>query len=217
LFIAVVGMIGQTDPNHLATDAAEILTAITLGVVVAILLNWLTAAEHDLGFQPGGSPLFPIRADWLNYSLRLTVSVILTRRLTLWFLLPTSPSVVSVMFLSTALNRDALLLKGEQRLIGAFLGGGAALLAFLVLAHVPHFPILLILVFLGMFAASYYHRAVPPHAYIGLQMGLVFPMVLIVPPTEFGSMTVVFERLIGVFIALGTTLAIDEVWPEVKP
>jgi hypothetical protein len=59
-----------------------------------------------------------------------------------------------------------------------------------------------VLLFLGSYLATYLAQTGGTWSYAGVQMGLVLPMILVVPAKEFGSMTAVFARLEGVVIAL---------------
>ncbi len=66
----------------------------------------------------------------------------------------------------------------------------------------PHFALLVVLLFLGSYLASYLARTGGDWAYAGVQMGLVLPMILVVPARDFGTMTTAVQRLEGVVISL---------------
>ena len=96
-----------------------------------------------------------------------------------------------------------------------------ALVALALLVRLPYFPLLAALLFLGMFLAGYLARAGGERAYAGVQMGLVLPMVLVVPPSDCGNMSSATNRLIGVVIAVGCSLLVSGVaaafWGWGKP
>jgi hypothetical protein len=88
---------------------------------------------------------------------------------------------------------------------------------FILLSRLPHFFLLLALLFLGIFLAAYLTRVGDTYSYAGLQMGLVLPLVLVVPRPEFGSFTSVMQRLEGIVIAVAATLLVGGLWPRFKP
>jgi len=58
---------------------------------------------------------------------------------------------------------------------------------------------------------AYWARAGGQRAYAGLQMGLVLPMVLVVPPSDCGNISSATNRLIGVVVAVGCSLLVSGV------
>lgn len=216
LYLAAITEIGHEDPAKAFPAGQDMMLAIVLGVVVADLVNWLCGAEQSLAIQPGGQPLWPLRGEWLNHSAMLTVTVAITQTAARLLGLPASTSVVSVMMLTITTDEQALVRKGNQRLAGAVLGGLWGFGSFLILSRVPHFPMFLALTFLGMFVAAYIARVSKTQSYIGLQMGLVIPMVLLVPPAEFGTVAPALQRLEGVIVGLLASVLVCELWPGFK-
>jgi len=45
-------------------------------------------------------------------------------------------------------------------------------------------------------------------------MGLVLPMLVVAPPTEFGSFTPAVERLEGVLLGLAASIVVACLWPR---
>jgi hypothetical protein len=106
------------------------------------------------------------------------------------------------MMLTIAPDLHALVWKGELRLVGAITAMAYAFVSFLILVRMPHLPLLAALLFLGSYLASYWARTGGDWAYGGVQMGLVLPMILVVPARDFGTMTTAVQRLEGVVISL---------------
>jgi uncharacterized membrane protein YccC len=212
LYLAVIVSIGTADPSAALPQAKALFAAVVLGVVVADLVMWLTGAEGDLGLRAGGDPLLPLDQGRLSHSLQLVVSVALTQLVTSYLRLPTSAAIVSVMLLTIAPDIQSLLRKGELRVLGAVLGTAWALGSFLLLARLPHFLLLEALLFLGMFLAAYLTRASKAYSYAGLQMGLVLPMVLVLPPGEFGSIQAGVQRLEGIAAAVVVSVLVGGFW-----
>ena len=217
LLTAVIIEIGHADPSAAAPDAREMLAAIVLGVLVSDLVAWLTAAEQDLHIRPGGSPPWPLRGDWLSHSLMLVVTVVLTQLVVRWLNLPVNSTIISVLILSIAPDVQAALRKSEMRLLGAVLAAGWSLAAFLVLLLQPHFPLLVGILFLGIFVAAYLTRVGKDYSYAGLQMGLVLPMLLVVPLPELGSLTSAVQRAEGIVVAIVCTVVVGSLWPGFPP
>jgi hypothetical protein len=103
--------------------------------------------------------------------------------------------------------------KSEMRLLGLLLGAGWAAGMTLVLSFSGHFPVYLAFLFLGMFLAAYWAKVDEKNAYIGVQMGLVLPLVAVVPLEELGSLSGAGFRLEGVLVAIAASLVVAAAWP----
>jgi hypothetical protein len=182
--------------------------------VVADLVTWLAGAEHDLGIQLGDAPLWPVRGAWLNQSLMLVVTVLLTLLGAHALGLPAENAAISVMVLTVSPHLQALILKGELRIAGLLLALVWALATFLLVGLLPYLPLLAGLLFLGQFVATYLTRTAGKYSYAGLQMGLVLPMVVVAPPSGFGSVTPAVQRLEGIVMGLAASILVAGVWPH---
>lgn len=214
LYLGVLVEIGRTDPEAVVPQGWGMFLAVLLGSLMADVVVWFSAAERDLHLDPGTQPLFPLRTDWLVHAVMMMVTVfstILTCRL---LELPIAKAIVSVMILTAAPDLQGVLLKGKLRLGGAMLGAAWGLGSFLILSRLPYLSLLAVLLFLGLFVAAYLTRILGAKSYLGLQMGLVIPLVLVVPPDEFGSLGGVMQRIEGVLIALACTLVVAGLWPR---
>jgi hypothetical protein len=120
------------------------------------------------------------------------------------------------MMLIVAPDIQAVIHKGELRIAGAVLATAWAAGMFVLLSLLPDFPLLAGLLFLGQFLAAYFACTGGTRAYAGLQMGLVLPMLVVAPPSEFGELTAAGQRLAGILIALATALVIGALWPRLR-
>jgi len=196
-------------------SAAEgLFAAVVLGVVVADMVSWLSGAERDFDIQLGEAPLFPLRANWLNQSLMLAVTALLTLLGAHALGLPPAIAAISVMVLTVTPHVQAMILKGELRLAGAFLATVWALGTFLLVGLVPHLALLAGLLFLGQFVAAYLTQTAGKYNYVGLQMGLVLPMLVVAPSVEFGSLTPAVQRVEGILLGMLTSVVVASVWPR---
>jgi uncharacterized membrane protein YccC len=217
LYLAVIVGLGRHDPPHAAIQGWLLFIAIAVGVAVSYLVVWVSGSELSVQVQPGGQPLWPLRKKWLSQALMLVVTVEVVQLTTDWLELPESASIISVMVLTIAPDLQALLLKGECRILGALCGGGWALLSFAILSFLPHLALLALLLFLGMFIAAYVARAGGDYAYVGYQMGLVTPLLLVVPPNEFGAIAPAVQRLEGIAVALIWSIVVAVLWGMFTP
>jgi uncharacterized membrane protein YccC len=211
-YLAFIVSVGVADPSAAAPQGKALLIAVVLGVVIADLVMWLTGAESDLRIQAGGHPLLPLNYENLNHSLMLVVTVALTQLVTSYLSLPTATTITSLMLLTIAPDIQSMLRKGELRIFGALLGTAWAFGSFLLLAQLPHFLLLEALLFLGMFLAAYMTRTSQSYAYVGLQMGLVLPMVLVMPLRESSSIYAGIQRLEGILTAVVMSVLVGGVW-----
>lgn len=214
LYAVALFQLGYAAPNEAATIAAELFAAVVLGVLVADAITWLSAAESSLHIEAGAAPLWPVRGDWLSQSLMLVVTVVLTVIGANLIDLPADKAAISVMLLTVAPHLQALLWKGELRIAGAVLATAWAFSMFLLLGSLQSFFLLAGLLFLGQFLAAYLTRMGGQYSYAGLQMGLVLPMLVVAPPSEFGSLTAAIQRLEGIGIALSASLLVGGLWPR---
>jgi len=101
---------------------------------------------------------------------------------------------------------------GLAGLLFGFIYGVAA--AF-VTSHVPHFPLLLALVFLGEFVAILAFQALPRYSAAGLQAGLALPFAyLTTSGPGWGSFALAQTRFAGLVLAGFTALVIHAyLWP----
>lgn len=221
LYLVALFQIGHADPQSAVHQGAELFAAVVVGVVAADLVTWLAGAEQDLHIEIGTTPLFPVRGEWLSQSLMLALTVLLTLVGAHSTGIPPAKAAISVLVLTVAPHLQAMIQKGELRVVGLVLALLWSLATFVVLGLLPHFLLLAGLLFLGQFVASYLTRTTGPYAYAGLQMGLVLPMLIVAPPTEFGSITPAVGRLEGVLLGLAASVLVAGLWPrfarEVKP
>jgi uncharacterized membrane protein YgaE (UPF0421/DUF939 family) len=213
MYLIAIISIGEQDPAHVNVVGRELLMATLVGVAVADLMIWLTASERDLRIQVGQEPLLPIRFEWLNHSLMLMVSAFVALFLTQFIGLPTEQAIISVFVISVAPDIQTNLRKGQLRLLGAVLAIGWGVFTFVIVGHLPHLLTLMGVVFFGMLLAEYLALASTTYSYAGIQMGLVLPLLVVMPPNEFGSVNSVVLRIEGVAAALVATLLVGGLWP----
>jgi len=194
----------------------EMSLAVAVGVSVASAVSWISRSESDLRIQLGESPLLPINPAWASQALMLAVTAIITQFGARWLDLSPDKSVVSVLILMVAPDLQSMLQKGELRLAGAALAVAWSGLMFVVLGLAPHFPLFVLLIFLGIYLAAGLAHAGGQYAYAGVQMGLVLPMIAVAPAGEFGNLEIAGERIEGILMALTVSLIVGGLWPRYR-
>ena len=214
LYLVAVFQIGHSEPTLAVHEGWELFLAVVLGVAVANVTTWLAGTEGDLTIQLGSAPLFPLRVDWMNQSLMLSVTVVVTLVIAHALDLPAQNAAISVLLLTISPHLQALIMKGELRIAGLVLATLWSLATFVIVGLLPRFPIFAALVFFGQFLATYVTLTAGQYAYVGLQMGLVMPMIVVAPPTEFGSIEPAVQRLEGVLLGLAASIIVAGLWPQ---
>jgi uncharacterized membrane protein YccC len=214
LYLVALFEIGHAEPTRAVWQAKELFAAVVLGVLVADVVTWLAGVESDVHIRLGEKPLWPLRFEWVNQSLMLTVTVLLTLVVAHAVDLPPEQAAVSVLLLTITPHLQALIQKGELRIVGLLLATIWSLVTFVVVGLLPYFPLLAALLFLGQFVATYLAVTGGTYAYAGIQMGLVFPMVVVAQPSVFGNITPAFERLEGIVLGLGASILVAGLWPR---
>jgi len=214
LYLVAMFQIGHYEPTRAVPEAKELFAAIVLGVVVADVITWLAGTEGDVRIQLGNVPLWPIRGEWINQSLMLAVTVLLTLVAAHAIGLPPTTAAISVLLLTISPHLQALIQKGELRIAGLLLAVIWSLGTFLIVGLLPYFALLAGLVCLGQFVATHLTVTGGKYSYAGLQMGLVMPMVVVAEPADFGSFTPAIERLAGIILALGASIVVGGLWPR---
>lgn len=214
LYFSIVLEMARTQPDIVVHQAWEMMWAVLVGCLVSDVVVWATRGEGTLAIDTGTKPLFPLNNELLNHALLMIVTVFVTIRVCSYFELPLTSTIISVMLISGAADIHGMLLKGEMRLGGVALGGAFSVLSFLILSRVPYFAVLATLVFLGTFLAGYLSKVLGAYAYLGAQSGLVICLMLVVPPSEFGTLGNAVQRAEGALIAIFSVLIIPGLWPR---
>lgn len=214
MYFSVLVQMANANPATVTHQGWEMFLAVLIGCLVSDLVVWVTRAEATLSIDAGTQPLFPLRNDWLNRALMMIVTVNVTIRVCLLFDLPMESTVISVMIVAGNPDIHGMLLKGEMRLEGVFVGGAYGAAAFFVLSLAPYFSVLMALLFLGTFVAGYLSKVLGAHAYFAAQLGLVICLTIVVPPSEFGSLSGVIQRAEGIVIAIAVAVVVPGLWPR---
>lgn len=165
---------------------------------------------------PGPNPagLFDVQSMRSGVKLVLILALLMLEER--WLGAPggTQVAFFATFFASTAnLGRQT---KTDLVDIAGLLSGFAyGLVAAFITSRLPHFSLLLALVFLGQFLADLAYQRLPRYSVAGLQAGLAIPFTFLatVGP-EWGSFSMVRTRLAGLLVAGLTAVIVHAfVWP----
>ncbi|MFO0896639.1 MAG: FUSC family protein [Pirellulales bacterium] len=216
LYTVAMYEVAHASPATAPQTGWQMFLAVLVGVAVASAVSWASRSESGLHIETGGQPLWPVNSAWASQALMLAVTALLTQLGARWLDLSPDKSVISVLMLMVTPDLQSMLQKGELRLAGAALAVAWSVLMFVVLALAPHFLLLVLLVFLGMYLAAGLAHAGGKYAYAGVQMGLVMPMVAVAPASEFGNINAAGQRIEGILLALAVSLVVGSLWPRYR-
>ncbi len=214
LYLVAVFQIGRFSPETVMWEARELFAAVVVGVFVADVVNWLVGFEGDVSLDLGNMPLFPIRTEWINQSVMLSITVLITLVVAHLVDLPPTTAAISVLVLTISPHLQALIQKGELRIAGLVLATLWSAVSFVLVSLLPRFPLLATLIFFGQFIATYLTLRGGAYSYAGLQMGLVLPMIAVAAPADFGSLAPALQRLEGVLLGLAASVIVAGLWPR---
>src|SRR5262245_16717484 len=214
LYVVAMFQLGHADPASAVTTARGLLVAVVLGVIVADVVSWLFGAESELTIHFGEKPIWPLRSEWLNQSMMLSVTVLLTLLGANVIGLSPEKAAISVMMLTVTPHVQAMIMKGELRIAGALLATAWAAITFIVVGLLPHLPLLAGMLFLGHLLAAHVTHTGGQYSYAGLQMGLVLPMLIVAPRADFGSLHPAVQRLEGILLGLVASIVVAVLWPS---
>jgi uncharacterized membrane protein YccC len=183
----------------------------------ALLANLRAGLAGELvALWPGTTDKRLVDAQSLRAGTKLVLFILVLLVEEAWLGLPGGSQVAfyATFFASTGnLGRQNKTdLVGLAGLLGGFAYGVVA--AFLT-SRLPHFPLLLALVFLGEFAASLALQRLPRYGPAGLQAGLAIPFAyLATTGAEWGSFAAVRTRFAGLVVAGFTAVVVHAyLWP----
>lgn len=158
------------------------------------------------------SEYFFLDADHIKFGVKVGISCVLTMWLWLYFgWLGGMVGIVSALVIMVEQNVYTSRRKARMRLLGCFIGGVVGILAVLVSNNIWMSYVIL---FLGVFIFAFIKEWYPRIAYLGLQGGIAFTLALIGSMGHSEQMTLVLERLSGIFMGVVVSMVVAHLlWP----
>jgi hypothetical protein len=212
LYLQAMLQIGDGDPSAAWVNGGWMFLAIVVGVVVASLVSWITGAERDLSIVPGEGSLLPIRAEPLGRAAQITVTMLVAQYAFFALDMPPDANIYSLFLISVIPD----LQKMDERTgyyVGGILAGVAyAVPALLLLNRVLHLPMFVALVGLGEFVSSYLAQAKGNIKFVGIEMGVIFPLMLVLPCDKIETPSMTFYNIVALFTYTSIALVFGWVW-----
>jgi len=191
---------------------------VLLGVFVAEMVNFGTGAEQSLAIaDPSQQPLLPVRADWLNRAIMLTVSAFTAMFAATLAGLSAGPTVITTVILGAAPDPATFRQKSFLRGLAVVVGIVYAVVVLIVMSRLTIFPLLVLFLFLGMFVGTYVAQVRPSLNYLGVQVGIVLAQVLVVPASEVADLGKAYQRFVGVLSGFAIAFVFQLLWPALPP
>ena len=124
-------------------------------------------------------------------------------------------AIITILVISYQANLGMSHLKARLRFIGCLIGGLYGLTGLYILSQSPHMPILVMVLFLGLFLATYVALGSERVSYAGVQAGLVLPLSLLITNGPPVSLNLALDRFLGIILGCLVVLFILHfVWPQ---
>lgn len=164
---------------------------------------------------PNSAGLFDVQS--MRSGVKLVLILILLLFAEGWLGLPGESQVAFyATFFASTVNLGRQTRTDLIDVVGLLSGFAYGVCAAFITSRLPHFPLLLALVFLGQFLADLAYQRLPRYSVAGLQAGLALPFTYLATiGPEWGSFTTVRTRLAGLLLAGFTAVIVHAVvWPE---
>lgn len=167
------------------------------------------------GARPGSFKLSPRS---LKAGLKTGVTVMIIVAMFLFFHIAPGmafSAIITSLVISYQANLGLSHLKAKLRLFGCLFGGLYGLLGLYVLSQSPHMLVLVMILFLGMFLSTYVALGSERISYAGIQSGMVLPLALLISNGPPASMSMAFDRFLGIILGGVVVLAVLHfIWPQ---
>lgn len=164
---------------------------------------------------PNSAGLFDVQS--MRSGVKLVLIILLLLFAEGWLGLPGESQVAFyATFFASTVNLGRQTRTDLIDVVGLLSGFAFGVVAAFITSRLPHFPLLLALVFLGQFLADLAYQRLPRFSVAGLQAGLALPFTFLATiGPEWGSFTTVRTRLAGLLLAGAAAVIVHAVvWPE---
>jgi hypothetical protein len=212
LYLQAMCQIGGGDPSAAWVDGGWMFLAIVVGVSAANLVSWLTGAERDLSIEPGEGSLLPIRREPLACAAQVTTTMLLAQYV--FFALDMPPDAnVYTLFMLAVIPDYASMQQRTTYYVGGILAGIAyAVSSLLLVNRVLHLPFFVALVAFGMFISSFIYQGKGDTRFVGYEMGVIFPLLLILPCDKIQSPSLTFYNIVALLTFTLIAVVVGGVW-----
>jgi hypothetical protein len=207
--------LGDGDPSAAWVNGGWMFLAIVVGVVVAYLVSWLTYAERDLSIVPGEGSLLPIRREPLGRAAQVTVTMLFAQYAFFALDMPPDANTYSLFMISVIPDYVKMRERTGYYVGGILAGVAYAVPSLLLLNRVLHLPMFVALVGLGEFLASYIAQSRGNIRVVGIEMGQIFPLVMVLPFEKIETPSMTFYTIIALVTFTLIAVVVGWVWVAV--
>lgn len=212
LYLQAMFQLGGADPGIAWVNGGWMFLAIVVGAAVAALVSWVTGAEHDLSIDPGEGSLLPIRAEPLARSAEVTATILLAQYVFFALDMPPAANTYSLFMMSVIPDYPRMRERTGYYIGGILAGVAYAVPCLLLLNRVPHLPMFVALVGFGEFVASYLTQSTGNIRFVGLEMGTIFPLIMVLPLERVHTPGQTFFNIVALFVYTLIAVVIGRAW-----
>jgi hypothetical protein len=214
LYLQAMLQLGDGDPGAAWVNGGWMFLAIVVGVAVSYLVSWITNAERDLSIVPGEGSLLPIRGAPLGRAAQVTVTMLLAQYVFFALDMPPDTNTYTLFLMSVIPDLQKMRERTGYYVGGILAGVAYAVPSLLLLNRVLHLPMLIALVGLGEFLASYLAQAKGNIKFVGTEMGMIFPLIMVLPCEKIETSSMTFYNIIALFTFTLLALVVGRAWVD---
>jgi hypothetical protein len=215
LYLQAMLQLGAADPSVAWVNGGWMFLAIVVGVAVAYLVSWVTNAERDLSIVPGEGSLLPLRGEPLARAAQVTATILLAQYVFFALDMPPDANTYSLFMMSVIPDFQKMRERSGHYVGGILAGVAYAVPALLLLNRVPHLPMFVALVALGEYLASYLAQSKGNIQFVGTEMGMIFPLLLVVPFERVQSPYTTVYNIVALFTYTLIAVVVGWAWVAV--
>jgi riboflavin transporter FmnP len=199
LYLQAMLQLGDGDPSAAWVNGGWMFLAIVVGVAVAYLVSWITNAERDLSIVPGEGSLLPIRGEPLGRAAQVTATMLLAQYVFFALDMPPDANTYTLFMMSVIPDLQKMRERTGEYVGGILAGVAYAVPSLLLLNRVLHLPMFVALVGLGEFVSSYLAQSKGNIKFVGFAMGMIFPLIMVLPCEQIQTPSMTFYNIIALF------------------
>jgi hypothetical protein len=212
LYLQAMLQLGDRDPSVAWVNGGWMFLAIVVGVAVADLVSWFTGAERDLSIVPGEGSLLPIRGEPLARAAEVTATMLLAQYVFFALDMPPDANTYTLFMMSVIPDYSRMRERTGSYVAGILAGVAYAVPSLLLLNRVLHLPMFVALVVLGEFIASYLAQSKGNIRFVGVEMGMIFPLMMVLPWDRVQTPYMTLYNIIALFTYTLIAVVIGRAW-----
>ncbi len=212
LYLNAVVMMNTHGISAAWVNGGWMFLALVIGVSIAYIVMWATGGESNFSIDPGPGHLFPLQEAALSRSAQMVATMLGAQYLFFALDMPPISNTLGLFLLAVIPNLQSALANHRVFTGSILLATGAAVVTYLVLNRLPHFPLFLAIIALAFFFASWIGQASGPIKAMGTEFGTVYPLLVIAPYEQIQSPASTFYNIVALYVFTGVAIVMGYVW-----